>query len=95
MIRHIVFFKFVDHRTATAAEGKERLESLVGRVPQIQNLEAGVNVVQSERAYDLALTVTFASLADLSAYGSDGQHEEVATWLRERAESIVACDYEL
>lgn len=95
MIRHIVLFKFRDDASATAAEGKRRLEGLVGSVSQIQHLEAGVNVVASPRAHDLALTVTFDSIAELEAYRVDPAHETVGAWLRDRAASIVSCDYEL
>ncbi|MGI8792783.1 MAG: Dabb family protein [Acidimicrobiales bacterium] len=94
MIRHIVFFKFAEDAAAVAAEGKAKLESLVGKVPQIRALEAGVNVVEADRAYDLALTVTFDSVDDLDAYGVHPEHQIVGGWLRERSVSIVACDYE-
>ena len=97
MIHHIVLFKFRDREAAAmiAAEGKGRLEGMVGKVEPIKSLGAGVNVVESERAYDLALTVAFDSLSDLDAYAVHPEHEVVAAWLRERAESIVACDYEV
>lgn len=97
MIRHIVLFKFRDRDAASAiaAEGKERLEAMVGRVEQIRALEAGVNVVPSPRAHDLALTVTLASVDDLQAYAIHPDHEVVGAWLRDQAESVVACDYEV
>ena len=92
-----MLFKFADRASAssTAIEGQRRLHAMVGKVEQIRSLEAGVNVVDSERAYDLALTVSFESLADLEGYATHPDHEAVGAWLRERSTSIVACDYEI
>lgn len=97
VIRHILLFQFRDRGSASAiaAEGKRRLEGMVGKVEQIRSLEAGVNVVHSARAYDLALTVTFDSLDDLDGYAVHPDHEVVAEWLRAQTESVVAADYEV
>lgn len=97
MIRHIVCFKFSDRDSheEIAAEAKQRLEGLVGKIAQIRSIEAGVNVLTSSRAYDLALTVTFDSFDDLAAYQIHPDHELVLAWLREQAEAVVAVDYEV
>ena len=56
-------------------------------------IETGLNVVPSDRAYDLCLIIHFDSLDDLGTYQSHPDHVAVATYLRSAAESIGSVDY--
>lgn len=57
MITHIVFFKFKDSDSIPIV--KEKLMALEGKVPQLRHLEVGVDVIRSERSFDLALVAKF------------------------------------
>jgi hypothetical protein len=95
MITHIVFFKLFDQSPENVAEAKEKLLSMAGKIPQLRNLEVGVDIVRSERSYDLALVTKFDSLEDLQAYQVHPYHAgEVVPYLRSAASSILAVDYE-
>ncbi|MDK2834550.1 MAG: hypothetical protein PWP63_1637 [Methanolobus sp.] len=64
MLKHIVMWKLKE-----TAEGKNKLEnvllmkrmleSLPGRIPEIEFLEVGVNVNHSDAAYDVVLYSEF------------------------------------
>ena len=92
MITHIVLFKLAD--PADAPEIAARLGNLVGVVPTLRSMQAGADVVRSERSYDVGLVSTFDSLEDLEAYRVHPVHEEQAAWIRERATASVAVDFE-
>lgn len=92
MITHIVFFKFKDPSAITVT--RDKLLALKGKVPQLRHLEVGVDVIRSERSYDLALISKFATLDDLQAYQVHPDHQEVVKYLSGVKESIVAVDYE-
>jgi hypothetical protein len=92
MLTHVVCFKFTN--PDVAQEVKERLLSMVGRVPSLRHIEAGVDVVRSARSYDVALVTRFDDLAGLEAYQVHPVHQEVAAFIREHATNIVAVDYE-
>jgi hypothetical protein len=94
VITHLVTFKFADPNDADLAEGKARLDALVGRVPTLRSMVVGVNVVDSARAHDLGLVATFDDLDGLQAYQVHPDHEEAAAWLRARSSSIVSVDFE-
>ena len=95
MITHIVFFKLFDQSTENVAEAKEKLLSMAGKIPQLRHLEAGVDIVRSERSYDLALVTKFDSLEDLQAYQVHPYHaSDVVPYVRSAASSILAVDYE-
>lgn len=92
MITHVVLFRFDD--PGHAQEAVARIRAMVGRVPVLRSLQAGLNVVPSERAYDVGLVATFDSLDDLQVYADHPEHVPVARWIRERATSIVAADFD-
>jgi len=89
---HVVLFKFGDGQHAEQC--LERLRGMVGRIPALRSLSAGLNTVASERAYDVGLVATFDSHDDLRSYVEHPVHRPVAAWINERATSVVAVDYE-
>ena len=95
MVTHIVFFKLKDRSAASIARAREKLLSMQGKIDLLRHLEVGVDVIRSERSYDLALVTKFDSLADLQAYQVHLYHAgEVLPYMRGAAESVVAVDYE-
>lgn len=91
MITHIVLFKMDQ---AAAAEARDRLNALPGKVPSLRTMRAGIDVLHSERSYDLAVLATFDDLEGLEAYVHHPDHEEVAAFIRAAATASVAVDYE-
>ena len=98
MIRHIVMFKLrktgdgkADERTKT--EVKTRLESLPAKIEVIRSMEVGINVVESERAFDVALVSTFDSLDDLETYRVHPDHQEVVRFIATVKDQSAAVDF--
>ena len=62
MLKHIVMWKFIDGALDQSAADhalwmKQHLEALVGVVPEIKQLEVGINSSNSPMAYDAVLTL--------------------------------------
>ena len=95
MITHIVFFKLTEPTPANMAAVRNRLLSMQGKVDLLRHLEAGTDLIRSERSYDVALVTRFDSMADLQAYQVHPYHAgEVLPFMRANCSSIVAVDYE-
>lgn len=94
MITHIVLFKLIDRSPENIRRTREALNGLWGRVPQLKRLEVGVDVVRSERSYDLALVAEFSTLSDLEAYQAHPAHVEVLEYMKKVKDSSIAVDYE-
>ena len=92
MITHIVLFKLIDRNNAQKA--RDVLLGMKGRIPQLRHLEAGIDVLHSERSYDLALVTKFDSMEDLKAYQAHPVHVEVLKYMTTVRESSVTVDYE-
>lgn len=95
MITHIVLFKLSDPSAENLAVTRDKLLSMEGRIDQLRHLEAGLDIIRSERSYDLALVTKFDSLADLQAYQVHPYHAgEVVPHMKQVCSSIVAVDYD-
>lgn len=95
MITHIVFFKLSEPSSENLEATKAKLLSMGDQIPLLRHLEAGTDVIRSERSYDVALITRFDSLDDLQAYQVHPYHSgEVIPFMKSVCSSIVAVDYE-
>ena len=95
MVTHIVLFKLSEPTPENLAATHAKLMSMQGQIAQLRHLEAGVDVIRSERSYDIALVTRFDSLADLQDYQVHPYHAgEVVPHMKQVCASIVAVDFE-
>ncbi len=94
MITHIVCFRLKDRSAANVARAHEVLRGLRGKVPVLRHLEVGIDVVRSERSFDIALVAKFDSLDDLRAYQLHPAHLETIKYMNTVRDVSVAVDYE-
>jgi hypothetical protein len=98
MIRHIVLWKLKENaecgdRAHNAQKMKAELEALKTKIPQIRQLEVGLNCIASDAAYDVALYSSFDSVADLDLYQKHPEHVKVADFVAKVRENRVVVDY--
>ncbi len=93
MLTHIVLFRMKQECKGQASQLVERLLGMKGKIPQLLDIEAGVDVVHSGRSYDVALITRFASLADMEAYQVNPVHQEVLQFVREVTSESVSVDF--
>lgn len=91
-LRHVVLFRFDGEDEAR--ECVARLRAMAGAIPEVRRLEAGVNRVPSERAYDVGLVVTVESLDDLQGYRDHPVHQPVLAWVGEHATATAVADFD-
>ncbi len=95
MITHIVLFKLADPTAENVTATRNKLLSMDGKIDLLRHLEVGVDVIRSERSYDIALTTRFDSLEDLQAYQVHPYHAGVVVpHMKSVCSSVVAADYE-
>lgn len=94
MFTHIVFFKLSEPTTANLEVAKNILLAMEGKIPQLKYLEVGVDVLHTERSYDLVLITKFDSHEDMDAYQVHPYHvNEVLAKLRPMLKGSAAVDY--
>lgn len=95
MITHIVLFKLANPSAENIAATRSKLLGMDGKIDLLRHIEVGVDLIRSERSYDIALTTRFDSMEDLQAYQIHPYHAgEVIPHMKSVCSSIVAVDYE-
>jgi hypothetical protein len=94
MVTHLVLFKLRDPSPANLTATAAVLEEMDGKVPALESMEVGVDVVRSERSYDLALVTRFQNWEGLEAYRVHPVHGKVLTHLQRVVVSSIVVDYE-
>ena len=93
MIRHIVLFKIKPEYKDQIPELVRNFYTMKGRVEGLLDLEAGADILGSERSYDIALICTFTDRAAFDAYQTHPLHMPIRKRMHEVRESSVACDF--
>lgn len=95
MIRHIVLFKIKDEYKDEIPQLVANFNGMKGRIEGMLELEAGQDVLHSDRSYDLALVTVFDSMESFQAYQTHPVHQPVRKRMHEVRSASVACDYEI
>ncbi len=94
-LTHVVLFKLKNSSQEVMETVVGRLRGMKGKIPQLLDIEVGVDVQRSPRSYDVALITRFASMADMQAYQVHPEHQAVLDYLGTVQEAVVVVDYEL
>ncbi len=94
MVTHIVLFKLKDESAESIEKAKNTLMDMKGKIPELKNIEVGVDITHSDRSYNLALMTKFDSLESLEAYQINPLHVDVSKYMVSVSASIVAVDFE-
>ncbi len=90
MIKHIVVWPMKDEVTAEQkAEMKNRLEALKGVIPELVEIEVGIDVENGT----MSLYSVFASSEDLAVYQAHPAHQEVVAFVKPLVAGRAVCDY--
>ena len=99
MIVHTIAFRFraddVAGRRALAEQFRDRLAPLESAVEQVRSLHLAIDLGLVEDHFDLVLTSTHDSYADLEAYQGHPLHQEVAAFGRTVVADRACVDYEV
>ena len=98
MLRHIVMWRFKDEAEGrTKQQNMEyiasKLLSLKGVIPEIKNIEIGMNINKGAAAYDMALITEFENEAALEAYQTHPKHVEVSEYVSKVRTDRAVADY--
>ena len=94
MITHIVLFKLKDRSTGNIEQARDVLSGMKGKIIQMRYLEVGIDILHSERSYDIALITKFDTPKDMEAYQNHPVHAEVLKYMTSVRESSITVDYE-
>lgn len=74
MFTHIVFFKLKDATKENVEKAEEILLSMEGKIPELKNLEVGVDIERSDRSFDISIITRFNNEEDYRTYAISDYH---------------------
>ena len=100
MIKHIVMWKVKEKalgktKEENIAEIKCMLMNLKQYIPELIDIEVGINIESLTGLHDIALTTTFKDEDGLNAYQSNPRHVELATHMRQVVTDRTCVDYKV
>lgn len=100
MIKHIVMWQLADeHEGKSKYENalmiKNGLEALKATIPEIVEIEVGIDFLKSDQSYDVVLYSAFASKEDLDIYQNHPEHKKIGAFIGKVRTSRVVVDYEI
>lgn len=98
MVKHIVMFKLLDFaegadKSANAKKMKELLETLPSKIDYIKYYEIGINVLESDRAWDVVLISAFDTIEDVQNYIVHPEHQKAAEFILKVREISKTVDF--
>jgi hypothetical protein len=98
MLKHIVMWKLKESAEGNSKDEnaklmKGKLEALKAKIPEIDFIEVGFNVVPSPAAYDVTLYCEFKDEAALKTYQVHPEHVKVAEFVGKINDNRVVVDY--
>lgn len=98
MLKHIVMWKLKDFaegssKAENALKIKKELEGLMDTILEIKSLEVGINIENSDSAYDIVLYSVFENSTALDIYQKHPDHLRLAEFVSKVREERVVVDY--
>lgn len=99
MVKHIVMWRLHDEvdgigKAEAAAQIKEALEALQGRIPGLNHIEVGIDFDRGVQAADIVLCSELESREALAAYQAHPLHQAVVPLVKKHARERIVVDYE-
>ncbi|WP_159883556.1 Dabb family protein [Paenibacillus puerhi] len=91
MLTHVVFFKLKDRSPEAIQATADVLRNMEGKIEVLRHIEVGLDVLHSERSYDIALITKFDSLEDLGVYDIHPLHMEVKAHMKQVLDGTSVC----
>lgn len=76
MFTHIVLFKLKEPTKENLRFLEETLLSMNGNIKELKQMEVGIDVIKSDRSYDIGIITRFDNKEDYLAYDVDEFHVE-------------------
>lgn len=94
MVKHIVMYKLKEPTEINKQALKEKFLSMKGKIDLLVDIQSGVDVIKSQRSFDVVLECVFNSMEDLDKYRVHPVHIPVMEYVKSVVEKSHSVDYE-
>ena len=94
MVKHIVMYKLKEPTEQNKQALKNKFLSMKGKIDLLVDIQSGVDVVKSQRSFDVVLECVFNSMEDLDKYRVHPVHVPVMEYVQKKKKKSHSVDYE-
>jgi len=95
MFKHVVAWEFIqENKREHMLAMKRLLEELPELIPDLKEVEVGINVRESKLAMDMVLITSFEDQAGYQVYATHPEHKRVVDELHKVTVNAVIVDYQ-
>ena len=95
MLTHLVIWKYKpDIEPEVREEHVNMLRSLANKIPELESLQVGFDVLNLPRSYETGLVAVFQDRAGLEAYTVHPEHIKAAEFGRSISAHVASVDFE-
>lgn len=96
MFTHVVLFKLSEPTKENVKQVSDILKGMKGNIPQLKEVEVGIDELKSERSFDICLITRFDSLEEMKSYQVHPYHvNEVLAKIKPFIEISRVADYNI
>lgn len=96
MFTHVVFFKLTEPTKDNIKYFSDILKGMKGNIPQLKEVEVGIDELRSDRSFDICLITRFNSLEEMKEYQVHPYHvNEVLAKIKPYIEVSKVVDYSI
>lgn len=93
MVKHIVMYKLKEATEQNAIALQQKFLSMKGKIDVLKDIESGIDVLHSDRSFDVVLICTFDTMQDMEVYRTHEVHLPVMAYVKSVVESSKSVDY--
>lgn len=93
MVKHIVLYRLKDRTEENAEKLRDKFLSMRGKIDVLYSIESGIDVLKTDRSYDVALICQFKTLKDYAIYRDHPVHLPVKEYAQSVVEVSKSVDY--
>lgn len=93
MVKHVVMYKLKNPTEQNAIALASKFLSMKGKIDVLKSIESGVDILRSDRSFDVALICQFDSLEDMEVYRTHEVHLPVMAYVKSVVESSKSVDF--
>ncbi len=92
MVKHIVMYKLKDPTLQNAEALRDKFMSMQGKIDVLREIWSGVDVLCSQRSFDVVLVCKFDSMDDMEVYRTHEVHMPIMEYVKSVVEKSHSVD---
>lgn len=95
MIKHIVMYRLNEPTESNKLALVDKFKSMKGNIPCLIDIDTGIDILGSDRSYDVALVCTLDSIEKLEEYRTHPFHQSIVSYVKSQVKQSCSVDFEV